>query len=299
MKGRRTRSPDEMMQLILAVAQADPHVRAVILNGSRVDPRVTPDPLQDFDVIYAVTAVEPFLNAADWIAPFGRLLILQTPDEMGEAAAGHTPDKPRDSYTWLMQYADGNRLDLTCMRTDCIARVLTDSLSRILLDKDGLLPQLQPADDRSYHIQPPTKKQFEDCCNEFLWVSPYVAKALWREQATGARVMLEQLVRPQLLRMLAWHVGVRSGYTRSVGSYYKQLDTLIEPRWQHQLAQTMPDSHPEHVWDALLTMGRLFRRAAREVAAEREWLYPEAEHRRVSSFLRHLRQLPRDAQRIY
>ena len=36
-----------------------------------------------------------------------------------------------------------------------------------------------------------TQKQYDDCCNEFLWVTPYVAKALWRDQMTGARVMLE------------------------------------------------------------------------------------------------------------
>lgn len=299
MENKRTRTQAEMLTQIMAIAEADPRVRAVVLNGSRVDPAVTPDPFQDYDVIYAVTAVEPFLAAPDWIGVFGEMLIMQTPDDMGEAAARRSAREPRDSYTWLMQFADGNRIDLTCMRTDRIDRVLSDSLSRTLLDKDGLLPPLPPADDRSYHVRPPTNKQFDDCCNEFLWVSPYVAKALWREQAVGARVMLEQLVRPQLHKMLAWHVGARSGYTRSVGSYYKRLDTWVEPRWRRLLASTLPGGDPDQVWDALLSMGRLFRLAAREMASQTGFIYPEAEHRRVMAFLRHIRRLPRDARRIY
>ncbi len=39
-----------MISLILAVAQNDDRVRAVILNGSRTNPNVAKDNLQDFDL---------------------------------------------------------------------------------------------------------------------------------------------------------------------------------------------------------------------------------------------------------
>lgn len=298
MTHRRSRTETEMLALLSGIAMEDDRVRAVVLNGSRVDPGVCPDPFQDYDVIFVVSEVESFVRDPDWPSRFGDMLILQTPDDMGDSAQREPPG-PRDSYAWLMQLADGNRVDLTTVRADRRDRVLTDSLRVLLLDKDGLFPPFPPPSDNSYHVRPPTQKQYDDCCNEFLWVTPYVAKALWRDQMTGARVMLEQLVRPQLMKMLTWHVGMRRGYAVSVGSYYKKLDRLLSPTFRSALARTWPDGHPERVWDALLQMGRLFRLAAVEIASESGFGYPEVDHRRVMTYVRHVRQLPPDAAAVY
>ena len=49
------RSEDEMMKLILQVAEDDERVRAVYLNGSRTNPNAPKDCFQDYDVVYVVT----------------------------------------------------------------------------------------------------------------------------------------------------------------------------------------------------------------------------------------------------
>ena len=298
MTRRNSRSEPKIRALLSEIARKDDRIRAAVLNGSRVDPGVSPDPFQDYDVIYVVTEVESFVRDPDWPSRFGELLILQTPDDMG-ASLRRDPVEPRASYAWLMQFTDGTRVDLTAVRVDRRERMLEDSLRVLLLDKDELFSPFPPPDDSSYHVQPPTPKQFDDCCNEFLWVTPYVAKALWRDQLSGARVMLEQLVRPQLLKMLAWHVGMRGGYTVSVGSYYKKLDSLLSPTFRATLARTWPDGDPERMWDALLQMSELFRRAAGDVASESGFGYPARDHRRVKAFVRHIRRLPPDADAVF
>ena len=63
-----------------------------------------------------------------------------------------------------------------------------DSLSILLLDKDKIIGELPPSNDGDYLPKPPTEKQFQDCCNEFWWVSPYVAKALWRSELINANI---------------------------------------------------------------------------------------------------------------
>ncbi|HMN61986.1 MAG TPA: aminoglycoside 6-adenylyltransferase, partial [Anaerolinea sp.] len=62
------RSKQEMMDLILNTAKNDPRIRAVIMNGSRVNPNAPVDIFQDYDIIYVVTEVEPYVRNLDWIS---------------------------------------------------------------------------------------------------------------------------------------------------------------------------------------------------------------------------------------
>src|SRR5512143_1224949 len=102
------RSEREMLDLIINTARNDERVRAVIMNGSRVNPHAPKDFFQDYDVVYLVTEKESFLAAPTWIKVFGELMILQLPDEMSDP-----PPESKDHYAYLMQFADGNRIDLS------------------------------------------------------------------------------------------------------------------------------------------------------------------------------------------
>ena len=101
------RSEKEMMVLILNTAKNDERIRAVIMNGSRVNPNVSRDIFQDFDVIYVVSDISPYINNTAWIKQFGDLMILQMPDLMG-----NNPPEKDEVFTYLMQFKDGNRIDL-------------------------------------------------------------------------------------------------------------------------------------------------------------------------------------------
>lgn len=83
-----------MTALILGVARADERVRAVCLNGSRVNPLAPRDKLQDYDVVYLVTELDAYLTDDSWIDVFGERVILQMPERMGlipRTAAGASP----------------------------------------------------------------------------------------------------------------------------------------------------------------------------------------------------------------
>lgn len=288
------RSEQEIYDLILSTAREDERIRAVILNGSRANPNAPNDFFQDFDIVYIVTDIASFVADRDWIARFGELMILQLPDEMGSPPPGTW-----DGYAYLMQFADGNRIDLSLFPLARLEQLPPDSQSILLLDKDGLLPPFPPASDRDYLPQPPTRKQFEDCCNEFWWVSPYVAKGLWRAELPYARTMLEDYVRPQLMQMLTWEVGIRTRFSVSPGKHGKYLQRLLEPDCWRMLLDTYADAGYPQTWEALLTMGRLFRLAARRVAGHFGYTYPEGDDRRVSAHLLHVRSLPRGAAEMY
>ena len=137
------RTEREMTALILGVAEQDARVRAVFMNGSRANPNAPRDIFQDYDIVYVVEETASFRAQPGWVDVFGERLVMQTPDEM-DHAAGQPTDLAR-CYGYLMQFADGNRIDLRLMTLPrALEECQSDSQTIVLLDKDGLLPKLRP-----------------------------------------------------------------------------------------------------------------------------------------------------------
>ena len=288
------RSENEMLDLILDTARKDDRIRAVMMNGSRTNPNAPRDFFQDFDIVYFVTEVDSYKQDPNWIACFGEMMILQLPDDMTDP-----PPENTVSYAYLMQFADGNRIDLTLFPIDKLAAREEDSETMILLDKDNIFPPFPPPNDSDYLPKPPTAKAYADCCNEFWWVSPYVAKGLWREELTYAKHLFDDAVREQVMKMLDWYVGVRTGFSVATGKQGKYLKIYLEPELWAMLERTYADAVYEHTWEALLVMGELFRMTALTVAEYFGYGYPQGDDERVSAHLRHVRNLPKDAAEMY
>lgn len=288
------RSEKEMLDLIVETAQRDERIRAVIMNGSRANPNAPRDFFQDFDVIYFVTDPAPFVNNLEWIKIFGELMILQIPEDMQDP-----PPEKDGGFGYLMQFADGNRIDLGIYPLWKVDEKTRDSLTVVLLDKDGILPALPPSNESDYLPVPPTAREFADCCNEFWWVSAYVAKGLWRQEIIHAHSIYEQYVRDQLLKMLRWYIGVMTGFTANPGKTGKYFQRYLAPDLWDWLLKTYSDGSCEHLWDALFEMCGLFRVVACRVADYFNFSYNHGEDQKVSAHLRHVRDLPQDAKEMY
>ena len=53
-----------------------------------------------------------------------------------------------------------------------------------------------------YHVRKPSAREYDDCCNEFWNVTPYVIKGLCRKEILFAIDHFNQIVRHELLRMI-------------------------------------------------------------------------------------------------
>lgn len=274
------RSEQEMLDLIIGTARDDDRIRAVIMNGSRANPNAPRDRFQDFDIVYAVTDVAPFWHNLAWIDRFGERMIVQMPEDMQD------PPPSRDGgFVYLVQFMDGNRIDLGIYPIDQARVRAQDSLSMLLLDKDGVIGPLPPPSERDYLPRPPSAKAFADCCNEFWWVCPYVAKGLWRGEFLYARYMLDEVVRAELMKMLTWYIGVQTGFSANPGKFGKYFQRYLTPAQWVLLLQTFADGSDAQTWDALAAMGRLFREAALQVAAHFGFDYPVGDDERVSGYV--------------
>lgn len=288
------RSEQEMLELILDTARCDERIRAVIMNGSRANPNAPRDVFQDFDIVYMVTDVAPFKNNDEWIKHFGEIMIMQMPEDMQDP-----PPDNDDGFSYLMQFTDGNRIDLWIYPLAKLNEMGRDSLSRLLLDKDGIIKPFAQPSESDYLPKPPTAKAFSDCCNEFWWVCPYVAKGLWREEIIYAKHMLDQVVRAQLMKMLIWHIGVKTQFSRNPGKLGKYFQQHLEPELWDMLQKTYADASYDTTWEALFTICNLFRRAALPIAEHFGFDYPHGDDKRVSAHLEHVRVLRKNAKGIY
>ncbi|OSM14070.1 aminoglycoside adenylyltransferase [Bacillus toyonensis] len=289
------RTEKEMLDLIINTAKEDERIRAVIMNGSRVNPNVKRDCFQDYDIMYVVKDMQSFTSNHNWIHRFGEIMIVQMPEEMSLLPADED-----GKFPYLMQFIDGNRIDLTLVPAELIHTFVgQDSLSKLLLDKDNCLEEFPPASDKDYLVKKPTEKEFLDCCNEFWWCSTNVGKGLWREELSYAKGMLEGPMRDMLVVMLEWHIGMKTKFTANAGKFGKYFEQYVEKDVWEQFKRTFSNAEYENIWDSFFIMGDLFRKVANEIANTYEYQYPQDDDNKVTSYLKHVRKLPKDSKVIY
>lgn len=280
----KRRNEKMLINLILNIAKKSNGIKAVIMNGSRANPKAEKDSFQDYDIVYVVDNVEPYVENQQWLKQFGELLLMQTPDEMD----GIWP-KSKYIFTFLMLFEDGNRIDLRLIRYDQFVDMPRDSQSILLLDKDQKLGEFESSSDKDYLPKQPTKKEFSDCCNEFLWVSTNVAKGICRKQLTYAKFMSEQIVKEQLIKLLIWYAGIKTNFQNNIGGHAKFLEQYLEPDIWNQLQKTYVDADYNNMWDGLFIMLDIFQAVALKISHHCGYIYDIEEFEKIIQYLQGVR----------
>jgi aminoglycoside 6-adenylyltransferase len=278
------RSADEIQKLIIAIAKSDDSIRAVLLNGSRANSNIQPDAFQDFDIVYIVSNFESFVSNHSWTNCFGEKLISQLPDEM---TLGKDDNKETIGFSYLMLFTDGNRIDLTLFPIENLTTDFAlDSLTIVWLDKDELFSHVPASTDTDYHIKKPVEKCFLETCNEFWWVSTYVAKGLLRNEITYAKEMLETVVRPMFMKIIEWFIGTQTNFSVSFGKGGRLMKQYLSTVQYHQILTTYSDHQVESNWKALFMMTALFGEFATIVADKLNFTYNATEEQHVMAYLK-------------
>lgn len=275
------RNEKAIKELILNLAENDPRVRAVVLNGSRANPNVVPDRFQDFDVLFIVNDLSSFIDDPAWIDYFGERIILQLPDEATFGTDNHFV------YHYLMLFKDENRIDLTLFPSERFhTHFRPDSLSIVWLDKDGLLTGTGAPTENDYLIRKPGEEEFLRTCNEFWWVCTYVVKGLRRKEVTYAKEMLEMYVRPMFMKLIEWKIGIDTDFTVSFGKGGKFMERYIDKELYEEVVQTYSGHSPADNWKALLHMTDLFTRLSNEISAKLGFNINRVEQENTTAYIR-------------
>jgi len=289
------RSEQEMYDLIINTASQDARIRAVYMNGSRTNPNAVKDIFQDYDIIYVVEETQSFREDKGWIDRFGERLYMQYPEDNV-----YYENDVENCYGWLIQFADGNRLDLhVCTFRWVFEEITKDKLCKVLLDKEKCLPDIPQSTDEDYWVKEPTAQQFMDTCNEYWWCLNNVAKGLWREEIPYVMDMINYNIRPQLIRILAWEIGCITDYSVSIGKSGKYMYRWLEKKTWERFLRTYSMGVIQSLWDSVFIMCDLFQEVAKDVSQKMNFTYNQEEADNSLKFLEKVQMLPKGAKEIY
>lgn len=276
------RTEQEMFDLILNIAKEDERIRAVYMNGSRANPNVKKDKHQDYDIVYVVTETESFLADKTWISIFGDIAIVQEPDS-NDLGWGLNADFTR-SYTWLMLFKDCTRIDLHIeIKEETEKGYISDSLTVPLLDKDNILPEILPSNDKDYWIKKPSEPQYDGCCNEFWWCLNNVAKGIVRDQIPYVSRMYNEVVHIELDKMLEWYIGINTDFSVTSGMWGKYFKKYLPVELYEKYLKTYLNY--ENLWESIFTACELFRTVASAVAKHLAYEYNQSDDDNMMQYL--------------
>ncbi len=277
------RNSEEMLQLIMDVAINDERIRAVTMEGSRVSKNATHDQYCDFDISFVVNDIREFTKDHKWIEIFGEILIVQYSMDW----YSHPYDYAgRDNFAYLIQFKDGNRIDLTLIDISNIEKEQNYCEPRIvLLNKDNLEELKQVSDESVFNIQKPSQMEYYNTCNEFRWLSLYVSKGLCREELYYAKYAYDVLMMEMFIKMLNWKIGVENDFQVTTGNHSKYLKRFLPAEEMENFQGVFPNGTYEDIWSKLFVIYDFFAELAKYVGGALGYHFDEKETEEVRAFL--------------
>jgi aminoglycoside 6-adenylyltransferase len=291
-------TPDVVRRLI-AWAEQQASVRAMLLTSTRANPAAPVDAFSDYDVVLVVTDIHPFFEDRTWLQDFGPVLVVYW-DPIHPA-----PDYGIEQVANVIQYEDGLHIDFTLwpvelMRRIAAAPVLPADLDvgyTVLVDKDHLTDGMRAPTYTAYIPTRPTNDTYQTVVQDFFSDAPYVAKCLWRDELLPAKWCLDYDMKHVFLRrMLEWRVECDHTWSVPTGALGRGLKRRLPPDIWSQLERTYVGAAIADNWEALFRTMALFRQVAIDVADHLGYVYPHDLDQRVTAYVRKVKRLDHGAQ---
>jgi aminoglycoside 6-adenylyltransferase len=252
---------DELLARIVAWAEADANVRALVQTGSGARADGSVDEFSDLDL--EVVAADPGALAADdaWFEAFARMLVhLPLENERGEGSR-------------LVFYEGGAKVDFTlcaCDRLTSLRAGLDGLYERgyaVLVDKDGLAAALPAPSGRPPLRRPPNQAELDSVVREFWFEADHIPRYLARDEPWVVKHR-DWTMKTMLLRMLEWHaVATAAGEPPDIWHIGTKLRRWVDARAWHDLGETFGRFDRASSRRALHATMRLFTRLTAETAA--------------------------------
>jgi len=277
-----------LIERIVALAQADEDIRAVILEGSLTTGGAV-DELSDYDVNLFSRDYARYLSDDHWMEQLGEVLVYQKEEILFCGAALPSRlvvyrHRPRVDFsfwpvTLLAEMVDGAKI-YESYRNGCV----------VLLDKDGLAAQLPPPDGAGFLVSPPARDAFLQELYDFWFEAYCVAKYLSRGNLWYAKLVENGYIKQHLYQMALWQYQSARGWPRDpmLHTGGKRFEQWASPELLEKIGRCFSGYDVQETWRSLFAMVALFSRLARDTARRLEIAYPEHKEERIIGYLRKL-----------
>jgi len=281
------RTENEVLKNVLDAAEKDDAVRAVIRTN------LLPKRKYDYyNFIFVVNNIDKY-DGDVFADCFGERILLYRGDR-------NYPELfPNNTKAHLMVFRDGSTIAVNIMDHDSfLARYngepnhenvwIGDTYLK-LLDKDGLLPEIERLDEKqTWFKEKPSEDRFAETCNEFWWVLKTFAEYTVRKELPSAMFYLNAAVRDLLNQMIRWHLFLREGRPVDMGILDCKMESLLEEDLFLLYKKTYPPADYEKIREALDAAAKLWNILGNDVAARCGYSYPIHTEKNMLNFIENI-----------
>ncbi len=298
---------EQLQARLVAWAEAQPDIRAVVVVGSRARDERPADEWSDLDMIVIAGHPGRYLVASDWLADIGWPWFTFTEPTAGDDserrvlfAGGLDVDltftsvaKARRRLHWLRLR---RRLPflVRLLPPEMVRRAeetagslseLTRRGARVLLDKDGLAASVLHVSPEAPSPGPPTLTEYRQVTSDFWYHTVWAAKKLRRGELWIAKSCCDSYLKSLLLRLLEWHTCATQGWNYDTWHGGRFLDRWADPRAMQGLRAAFAHYDADDVARALVATMDLARWLGRETAERLGYPYPAVEEEQVTAWV--------------
>ena len=276
----------EILNKIIAWAEKEDHIRVVMLTGSLAG-KGPKDELSDYDIALFTTDIEKYAGDDSWIHGIEKVWVY-------EPCVLRKGDK--EYSTRLVVYKDGLQVDYAIFDLGHLndlkqAKMLPVEYNlgyEILLDKDDLTKDLQPATYEYPYSQKPTQEELDSVLKVFFFEAFKEAKALVREDLWYAKIR-DWSIKKRLLKMIEWHEKVKHGWNYDTNCDAKRMNTWVSPEAWKKAHETFAHFDAVDSWEKLMNTLELFRKLSAEAAGGLGLEYPHEMAKNICDYITKLR----------
>lgn len=274
-------------------AETREDIRAAIVVGSRARTEFPADEWSDLDMIVITSNPQHYISTTEWIENIGKPLLTFV-----EPTAGSGDDTERrvlfegmvdvDFALIPLQKAQQLLQNKTSPGVAALVSNVFGRGMRIILDKGHMAEDLQSLiDSVKYNaVMLPTKQEFLQVVNDFLYHAVFTAKHLRRGELWWSIMCADCHMQNLLLQMIEWHAQAthEPGYDTWFRGRF--LEKWADPKVLNELQGTFAHYDVPDVRRALLASTRLFRKIATETANKLNYSYPNDADGRVTEWVK-------------
>lgn len=228
-----------------------------LMNGSKINVNIPDDKFKDFDVVFFTNDSAKYIGNSEFIKKyFGEILLMTEPfNPFNLELFKDESDGTR--YTYLIQFVDGNRIDMSFYELDYLEEYLkADSLTKLICDKTNRIKKEMIPSDADYLLRYPSSEVIKECIKEFWWQFLNTLKSIARNNYLLAQKYLNY-TREQLIQMLTWQVALDNGFDKNYGKEFTTITNFLSPKTLNLLQQTFNTTDFESMISSLKIMKTL------------------------------------------
>ncbi len=294
---------EELVEKFVQWAETRSDIRGAFIVGSRARVDHPADEWADLDITLITTDPERYLSRSDWVENIGNpILTFLEPTATGGGMERRVLFEgmldvdfaiaPKTKVEYIVQILPSflrKRLMKAFLKKESSIVNIFRRGMRVLVDKDGMLLQLQtliPSIENP-PPHPPTQSEFLEVINDFLYHAVWTAKKLRRGELWTAKFCLDSYMKWRcILPTIEWHTRATKGWTFDTWLNGRFLEEWADPRALEALHSSFAHYDKDDIKRALLTTMDMFRWIAAETAEKLGYQYSTKADEHVTRWIR-------------